>query len=156
MKRFKHLIAYLSLIFAFGCLSGCACEKTSNFVRPNNNTTDTPHKDIAEIIYFESITLTAVNVEHVSSTYDAEANKYTFVADGENNLVIKFKAEVLPANATNKKVKLSYDTEIATFDEPDENGFFNINVLEGGVYLNFDVVSTDGKDVSVHAKLLVL
>ena len=109
-----------------------------------------------EIIYVESITLRAVDEELVQSRYKGDQN-YTFVTYYEDNLVVKFKAEVLPANATNKKVKLNCETTLATFDEPDEDGFFNLSILNGGYgAIEFDVVSTDGKDLKVHAKLLVL
>ena len=110
-----------------------------------------------EIIYVESITLRAVDEELVQSKYKPESQSYTFMTYYEDNLVVKFKAEVLPANATNKKVKLSYDTEIATFDEPDEDGFFNASISNDGYgAIEFDVVSTDGKDFKIHAKLMIL
>ena len=109
-----------------------------------------------EIIDVDSISLKVVSGAVVSENYDEKNNLYKMMAYYDDNLVIQLKAEVLPANATNKAVKISQDTELATF-EVVESVFINITVNEGGYgAIEFDVVSTDGKDLTVHARLLVM
>ena len=150
MKKIKYLIVSLPLLF-ISCLSGC--DKTERNIEPSTKTEET--------VYVESISLKAEDEEHVQSRYNSETETYIFATYYEDNLVVEFKVEVLPANATNKKVSVSYDSDYcagrATFGVPDDNGYFDISVLEGGFgAIDFDVVSTDGKDLKVHAKLLVL
>lgn len=109
-----------------------------------------------EIIYVESITLKAVSGANVTEKYDEKRNLFTFLTYYDDNLVIQLKAEVLPANSPYQAVKISQDTELATF-EVVENVFINITICEGGYgSIEFDVVSTDGKDLAAHAKLLVI
>lgn len=109
-----------------------------------------------EIIYVESITLKAIDEEFVRSKYDASKNQYTFVAEYEDNLIVKLKAEVLPANATNPSVKVNVSTELASFEIVNDV-FIYITVNEGGYgSIDFNVASTDGNDYKVAAKLLIL
>lgn len=109
-----------------------------------------------EIIYVESIKLKAVNSENIVEKYDKPTETYKFTTYYTEGLVVQLKAEVLPANTTYSEVKVSQDTELATF-EVVEKVFINITICEGGYgAIEFDVVSTDGKDLSVHAKLMIL
>ena len=109
-----------------------------------------------EIIYVDSITLKAVDEDNVQSKYNETKNLYTFVTYYEENLIVKLKAEVLPANATNAAVKVNVSTDLATF-EIVEDVFINITIKEGGYgTIEFDVVSTDGNDLNVAAKLMIL
>ena len=108
-----------------------------------------------EIIYVDSITLKTVSGANVTERYDEERELYIFSTYYEDDLVIQLKAEVLPANSPYQAVKIRQDTELATF-EVVENVFINITICEGGYgVIEFDVVSTDGKDLSVQAKLMV-
>ena len=108
-----------------------------------------------EIIYVDSISLKVVSGSIVSEKYEEERSLYTFSTYYDDDLTIQLKAEVLPANATNKAVKISQETELAAF-EVVEDVFVNITVNEGGYgAIEFDVVSTDGRDLTVHARLLV-
>lgn len=107
-----------------------------------------------ELIYVEGINLKAVNSENVTEKYDTEEKMYKFFAYYEEGLVIQLKAEVLPANTTYTEVKVNVDTDLATF-EVIEKVFINITVLEAGP-IEFDVLSTDGRDFGVHAKLMIL
>ena len=107
------------------------------------------------IIDVESITLKAVEGTGVTGEYDSRQNLYKFRTYYEDNLIVQLKAEVLPANTTYKAVKVVADTELATF-EVVEDVFINIAVKEGGSgVVEFSVASTDGKDLTVHAKLLI-
>ena len=65
-----------------------------------------------EIIYVESISLKVVSGPIVNEKYEEERNLYTFYTYYDDDLTIQLKAEVLPANATNKAVKLNQETEI--------------------------------------------
>lgn len=109
-----------------------------------------------EIIYVDNITLKAVDEDAVQMKYDEKTNLYKFVTYYEDNLIVKLKAEVLPANATHSAVKVNASTDLATF-EIVEDVFINITISEGGYgAIEFDVVSTDGNDFSVAAKLMIL
>ncbi|MCR5308619.1 MAG: hypothetical protein K6E21_00715 [Bacilli bacterium] len=108
-----------------------------------------------EIIDVESISLKVVSGPIVNEKYEEDRNLYTFYTYYDDDLTIQLKAEVLPANATNKAVKINQETKLAAF-EVVEDVFVNITVNEGGYgAIEFDVVSTDGKDLEVHARLLV-
>lgn len=109
-----------------------------------------------EIIYVDTITLKAIDEEFVESKYNESKNQYTFRTYYDDNLIVKLKAEVLPANATNHSVKVNVSTDLATFEIVDDVYIYIAIKEDGYGFIDFDVVSTDGNDTKVGAKLLIL
>lgn len=109
-----------------------------------------------EIIYVESIALEKVDESVYKSSYIEGKKTYNFVSYYQDNLIVKIKANVLPANVTHGEVKVNYDSEICKI-EVVEAVYIYVTVFNDGYgSVDFDVVSTDGKDLTVKATLLII
>lgn len=110
-----------------------------------------------QIIYVDSITLRAVDEVNVHTVYDEENKIYkfwTYYPENENRKV-QFVTEVLPANATNRDVQVIFDSPNVR-EVKVENEFIDIYLNEGGIgTIDFSVVSTDGNNLTIDAKLTI-
>lgn len=110
-----------------------------------------------QIIYVDSITLRAVDEVNVHTIYDEENKIYkfwTYYPENENRKV-QFVTEVLPANATNRDVQVILDSPNVR-EVKVENDFIDIYLNEGGIgTIDFSVVSTDGNNLTIDAKLTI-